>query len=129
MSGFPELCMTLYEPRAGSFISIETCDDRPTQDFVLNDKGEIISEMVPDLCLTIGDLSLPGGGGRPLHILREATFEKCGSVAAEFQTWELRSEWTGLEEVTLERTWQPGAPNPGGNGAMGMGMGMAGQAN
>lgn len=125
MSGFPDLCMTLYEPRAGSFISIETCDDRPTQDFELDDKGKIVSQMAPDLCLTIDDFALPGGGGRPLHIMRDVSFEECGSVAEELQTWEFRSEWAGLEDATLPRTYADGAAPAGGGAMGGMGMGMA----
>lgn len=116
MSGFPDLCMTLYEPRAGSFISIETCDDRETQDFVMDDDGMIISQMQPELCLTADDFVLPGGGGRPLHIMRDVSFEECGSVESVYQTWELRSEWAGLEEATLPRPYAVGAA-PAGMGA------------
>ena len=116
MSGFPDKCMTLYEPRAGSFVSIETCDDRPTQDFVMDASGKIVSQMQPDLCLTVDDFVLPGGGGRPLHIMRDVSFEECGSVSSDFQTWELRSEWKGLEQATLPRPYADGAA-PGGMGA------------
>ena len=34
MVAFNDLCMTLWEPRDGSFISIETCDDRAQQKFL-----------------------------------------------------------------------------------------------
>lgn len=121
MSGFPDLCMTLYEPRAGSFISIETCDDRASQDFVLDESGKIYSETHPELCMTLDDFVLPGGGGRPLHIMRDVSFEECGSVDSVLQTWELRSEWNGLEEATLPRPYEVGAPPPGAPGGMGAG--------
>jgi hypothetical protein len=121
MSGFPDLCMTLYEPNAGSFVSIETCDDRPTQDFVLSESGKIISEMRPELCLTVDDFVLPGGGGSPLHIMRDVSFEECDAVDSVYQTWELRSEWNGLEEATLPRPYEDGAGPAGPPGGMGAG--------
>ena len=34
---FEDQCMTLYEPLAGSFISLETCDGRNAQQFVLTE--------------------------------------------------------------------------------------------
>jgi len=110
MSGFPDLCMTIYEPRPGSFVSVETCDDRETQGFTLGEAGKITSDMSPELCLTAGSFVLPGGGGRPLHIMRDLSFEECGSVISELQTWELRTEWAGLEQTTLPRPFADGAP-------------------
>ena len=42
MSSFDDQCMTLYEPKAGSFASLETCDSRITQDISLTETGHII---------------------------------------------------------------------------------------
>ena len=103
MVEFNDKCMTLYEPKEGSFISMETCDGREAQDFMMNESGQIIPEMMPELCLTIGTIVLPGGGGRPLHIMRDVTFEACDSSIHERQFWELRAEWTGPQETTAER--------------------------
>jgi hypothetical protein len=111
MVGFSDKCMTLYEPNEGSFVSIETCDGRETQAIVLSEDGQIIPELVPELCLTAGTIVLPGGGGRPLHIMRDISFEACDSEINERQLWELRAEWTGPEETTAER---PYADNPDG---------------
>ena len=127
MVEFNDKCMTLYEPNEGSFISMETCDGREAQAMMLNETGQIIPEMTPELCLTIGNVVLPGGGGRPVHIMRDVTFEACDSNINERQLWELRAEWTGPEEATAERPYADGAPPPGagmgmGGGAMGMGM-------
>ena len=121
MVEFSDKCMTLYEPQAGSFISIETCDGRDTQKMMLEETGQIIPEMMPELCLTIGDVVIPGGGGDPLHIMRDVTFESCDSAISDRQLWELRAEWAGPDETTAER---PYAVNPNGAMAMGMGMGM-----
>jgi hypothetical protein len=113
MSGFSDLCMTLYEAKPGSFVSIETCDGRDTQGFTLEESGKIVADMNPDLCLTAGSSVLPGGGGRPLHIMRDISFEECDGIASELQAWELRSEWNGLEEATLPRPFAPAAGPPG----------------
>jgi hypothetical protein len=105
MVEFNDKCMTLFEPNEGSFVSIETCDGRETQAIALNDAGQIIPEMTPELCLTAGSIVLPGGGGNPVHIMRDISFEACDSSINERQLWELRAEWTGPEETTAERTY------------------------
>ena len=61
--------------------------------------------MTPELCLTAGSVVLPGGGGNPIHIMRDISFEACDSAINERQLWELRAEWSGPEEATAERTF------------------------
>jgi hypothetical protein len=126
---FNDKCMTLYEPKEGSFVSLETCDGRATQVLIMNESGQIIPRMVPELCLTMSTVVQPGGGGNPLHIMRDVTFEACDSDADERQLWELRAEWTGPEETTAERPYasNPNAPPPGPGAGMGAGMGMGNQ--
>jgi hypothetical protein len=124
---FNDKCMTLYEPNEGSFIAMETCDGRETQVIVMNESGQIIPSMTPELCLTMSSVVQPGGGGTPLHIMRDVTFETCDSEPNELQLWELRTEWTGPQEATADRPYvsNPNAPPPPGMGAgMGMGPGM-----
>ncbi len=108
---FSDKCLTLYEPKEGSFVSMETCDGRKTQSIMMNESGQIIPRMLPELCLTAGSVVLPGGGGNPLHLMRDISFEGCDSDINERQLWEFRAEWNGLEEATAER---PYASNPGG---------------
>lgn len=119
MVAFNDLCMTLWEPKDGSFISVETCDDRAQQNFVFNDAGQIIPEVMPELCLTLDTTTVPGGGGNPLHLMRDVMFSNCDESASERQTWELRADYNGPEEITTE---PPFVSNPA--GAMGMGTGM-----
>ena len=114
MIEYPDKCITLYEPVAGSFVSLETCDGRSAQSMTFDDAGHIISDVMPELCMTIGDRVLPGGGGRPLHIMRDVTFEKCDTKIDIRQTWELRAEWAGPQQTTAERpfTENPNAGSP-----------------
>jgi hypothetical protein len=121
MVAFNDLCMTLWEPKDGSFISIETCDDRAQQNFTFNDAGQITSDVMPELCLTLDTVTVPGGGGNPLHLMRDVMFANCDDSASVRQTWELRSEYNGLEETTVE---PPYVSNPAGAMGMGGGMGM-----
>jgi hypothetical protein len=108
---FSDKCMTLYEPGEGSFVSMETCDGRATQAIMMNESGRITPEMLPDLCLTAGAVVLPGGGGDPLHLMRDISFEACDSAISERQLWEFRAAWNGPEETTAAR---PYAVNPDG---------------
>lgn len=127
---FEDMCMTMYEPFAGSFISIETCDGRKAQQFEMTESGHIKSGAIPEYCLTVGRNVIPGGGGNPLHIMRDLTFEACDGAYDDRQTWELRSEWTGPDETTAERTFasNPNSPPPGGGGqGQGQGQGQGRQ--
>ena len=126
MVAFNDKCMTLYEPQAGSFISMETCDGRETQDIVISEAGQISPRMMPELCVTMGTVVVPGGGGIPLHIMRDVTFEACDSEINERQLWELRAEYNGPEETTAARPYasNPKAPPPPPGAGMGMGPGM-----
>ena len=108
---FSDKCLTMYAPGEGSFVSMETCDGRATQVIMMNESGEISPEMLPELCLTAGSVVLPGGGGNPLHLMRDISFEACDSDINERQLWEFRAEWNGPEEATAAR---PYAVNPDG---------------
>jgi hypothetical protein len=125
MVAFNDKCMTLYEPTAGSFISMESCDGRKTQQMTMNESGQISPQMMPELCITMDTVVVPGGGGRPLHLMRDVTFEDCDSEINERQLWELRAEWTGPGETTADPPYvsNPNAAPPGGGPGAGMGMG------
>lgn len=102
---FSDKCLTMYEPGEGSFVSMEACDGRETQAIMMNESGQIIPEMLPELCLTAGAVVLPGGGGNPLHLMRDISFETCDRDIDERQLWEFRAEWNGPEEATAERPY------------------------
>ena len=90
---------------------METCDGRDAQSIAMNEAGQISPVEMPELCLTAGSVVLPGGGGVPLHLMRDITFEACDNKIDERQLWELRAEWAGPEEATAER---PYAARPAG---------------
>ena len=98
-----DMCMALHAPSPGSFVPIEPCNDGEAQDFEMSADGRIVPLMAPELCLTLGALSVPGGGrlaavGREarnndnIPQIRRLTFETCReddeSIAVR-QRWQL----------------------------------------
>ncbi len=98
-------CMTLHEPNPGSFVAAEPCNDGEAQDFELQANGRIVPGSAPDLCLTMGTDSVPGGGGAPIHLIRKLSFEPCETESAERQRWELRTQYEGPESPLYERPY------------------------
>ena len=99
-----DLCMTLYEANAGSFVASEPCVGDDSQKFDIRESGEISSVAAPNLCLTMGTRIVTGGGGDPIHLIRKLSFESCDEGIADRQRWELR--YTYEESVpTLPRPY------------------------
>ncbi len=106
-----DVCLTLYTPSAGSFVAAESCSGQDIQKFSLSGNGQISPKAAPDLCLTLGDLSVPGGGRlapvgtRPpasnedIHLIRRLTFETCDDAQTKLQRWTFRSSYQ-VEEPT-----------------------------
>lgn len=98
-----DVCMTMHEPVAGAFVASEKCTGEPAQQFEFAKDGRVIPTAVPDLCLTLGRRSVPGGGRlapvgtRPpesndkIHLIRRLTFEACSDDKADLQQWGLRN--------------------------------------
>ncbi len=98
-------CMTLHEPNPGSFVAAEPCNDGEAQDFMFQADGRIVAVGSPDLCLTMGPDSVPGGGGDPIHLIRKLSFETCDAESAERQRWELRTKYEGPESPVYDRPY------------------------
>jgi hypothetical protein len=84
-------CLTVSVPKPGSWIALTPCDDRPEQGFRLLDDGRIQSTLEPTLCATLGTQVIPGGGGSPVHQLRELLMQPCRDDLAWLQRWRLRN--------------------------------------
>ena len=98
-------CMTLNEPSPGAFVAAEPCNDGAAQQFDIQTDGRIVPEAAPDLCLTMGTDSVPGGGGDPIHLIRKLSFETCTDDAAERQQWEFRTRFEGYDTPIYERPY------------------------
>ena len=79
--------------QAGARLMLETCNDDIAQRFTLMPDGSIAADAEPRLCLTVGGISgTPGGGGRPVHLLRPLTLERCEAALVQRQQWTLRQD-------------------------------------
>jgi hypothetical protein len=100
-----DMCMTLQEPKSGSYVALEPCVDEPAQKFKMNADGTIVPQSAPQLCLTLGDTTIPGGGrlarvgARPpktnidIPQIRRLTFDTCTAQSATLQRWQLRTTY------------------------------------
>lgn len=98
-------CMTLHEPNAGSFVAAEVCNDSDAQQFDIQTNGQIVPMSAPELCLTMGTDSVPGGGGDPIHLIRKLSFETCAADSSERQRWEFRRAYEGPETPVYDRPY------------------------
>lgn len=113
-----DVCLTLHDPDSGSFVAADSCSDDDSQKFTMTDVGLIQPLSAPELCLTIGPTSVPGGGRLPppgdetrpppnndhIHLIRRLSFESCSDEQAELQQWEFRhSEYVADESAEPHR--------------------------
>ena len=113
-----DVCLTLNEPSAGSYVAADPCTEDGSQTFAMTDEGLIQPNSAPNLCLTLGPTSVPGGGRLPppgdgvrppanndrIHLIRRLTFEECSEGLADLQRWEFRfSEYIADESAEPHR--------------------------
>ncbi len=86
-----DLCMTAEGLSTGSEFALEPCDGSENQRFEHRANGEIVALAAPDNCVTAGDgPSRHGGGGEPVHLIRDLTLEACDGGLEDRQRWRLR---------------------------------------
>lgn len=85
-------CITAPSSAAGSRLTLEICDGRATQQFIHRNTGQIVTQAAPAYCVTAGaGPSRAGGGGNPVHLIRDLTLEACDSSMDDRQRWRLRA--------------------------------------
>lgn len=116
-----DLCLTMFEAEEGAFVSLEACGGALShlQKMNMSEDGLVSSAIAPELCMTTGDYTTPGGGGNPMHIIRKLTFEACDDSNRAYQAWELRAEWPGLADESLITEVRSFPSLAAGNGAGG----------
>ena len=86
-----DLCMTATGLSAGSEFALEPCDGGDSQRFEHRANGKIMSLAAPGNCVTAGEgPSRHGGGGNPVHLIRDLTLEVCDGSRDDRQQWRLR---------------------------------------
>ncbi len=84
-------CMTAPSMAAGSQLTLDACDGRAAQRFEHRATGQIVTLAAPAYCVTAGaGPSRHGGGGNPVHLIRELTLETCDHNHDDRQRWRLR---------------------------------------
>ena len=86
-----KVCLEADEIESSSTIELMTCDKNQKQKFILQDDGKINPEGNLNLCLTASISSREGGGGNPVHLIRDLSLQACNDENSELQRWSMRS--------------------------------------
>ena len=88
---FFNVCMEAESAESSSGLILRGCDKSPKQQFVFEDDGKIKPINDLSLCLTASDDYREGGGGSPVHLIRELSLLTCDASFSARQSWGLRS--------------------------------------
>jgi len=92
LSGF-NVCMEVSSIVTPGSLSLKNCNLGDAQKFVLMSDGRVSLISNKKLCLTVsqGD-SRKGGGGSPVHLIRNLSFQFCSDKLINYQKWGIRSD-------------------------------------
>jgi hypothetical protein len=86
-----DVCMEAASAAVSANIRLSHCRDGKFQEFELDEKGRIHLISNLKLCLTVAQgQSKKGGGGSPVHLMRNLTLELCSDTLNHFQIWDVR---------------------------------------
>ena len=88
---FFNVCMEAESAESSSGLILRGCDKNLKQQFVFEDDGKIKPVNDLSLCLTASDDYREGGGGSPVHLIRDLSLLACGGSFSTRQGWGLRS--------------------------------------
>ena len=88
---FFNVCMEADSAESSSGLILRGCDKSPKQQFVFEDDGKIKPVNDPGLCLTASDDYREGGGGSPVHLIRDLSLTACDASFSSRQSWGVRS--------------------------------------
>ena len=88
-----DVCMEADSNTASASLRLSECQDEELQKFEWDNNGRIYLISNMKLCLTVTQgKSRKGGGGSPIHLMRNLSLELCGDKLQAFQMWGARSE-------------------------------------
>ena len=88
-----DVCMEADSNTASASLRLSECQDEELQKFEWDNNGRIYLTGNTELCLTVAQgKSRKGGGGSPVHLMRNLSLELCGDTLQAFQMWGARSE-------------------------------------
>ena len=85
------VCMEASSFNPSTNLKLGKCDRNKLQNFEWSNKNEIRLISNRKLCLTVGQgQSNKGGGGTPVHLMRNLSLELCNKSLNPYQTWSVR---------------------------------------
>jgi hypothetical protein len=86
------VCMEAASVTASASLQLSKCQDGQLQRFEWDKEGRIHLMDYENLCLTVtqGE-SRKGGGGYPVHLIRNLSLETCSDALKPFQRWGMRT--------------------------------------
>ena len=88
---FFNVCMEVENADSYSGLILRGCDKNPKQQFVFEDDGKIKPVNDLGLCLTASSDYREGGGGSPVHLIRDLSLSGCDESLSTRQSWGFRS--------------------------------------
>ena len=86
-----DVCMEAASISASAPIKLNTCNSGTLQKFEWDTKGRVHPMSNTKLCLTIAQgQSRKGGGGSPVHVMRNLSLEICSKSLNPYQAWSTR---------------------------------------
>ena len=88
---FFNVCMEVESAESSSGLILRGCDKNPKQQFVFEVDGKIKPVNDLSLCLTASGGYREGGGGSPIHLIRDLSLSACDTSFSSRQSWGIRS--------------------------------------
>ena len=86
------VCMEAASVTASASLQLTKCRDEQLQRFEWDKEGKIYLMDDKSLCLTVAQgESRKGGGGSPVHLIRNLSMETCSDTLKPFQSWGMRA--------------------------------------
>ena len=84
-----DVCVHPTSSKNSFNLSLEKCDS--TEEFVFSEDNTIRLKNNTNLCLTVAEgNSRKGGGGSPLHLIRDLSMKTCNQQNFVYKTWGIR---------------------------------------
>ena len=87
---FFKVCMEVEKIEKSSILFLNKCDKNQKQQFVFQVDGKIQPLSNLDLCLTVSENFREGGGGNPVHLIRDLSIQLCEDKLSSQQKWGIR---------------------------------------
>ena len=83
-------CMEAVKIEKSSRLELKNCDKNQKPEFVFQNDGKIQPLSNLNLCLTASENFREGGGGNPVHLIRDLSLQICDDTFSSRQKWSFR---------------------------------------